>query len=195
MSDNLPPLPKPYTTEYDDIDKEDVDCFCVSQVKAYARAAIEADRVSRDVPADLAAVLLELDTPIAGLLGSHSWKFVPSTSKDSKEFDTFESSIPLVRWADHERTCRKIAALAASPQPQPVQAQPSEAATAESQVLTFSDVASRVCRAVAELPDRNSPEGWPDAMLVTQSELHGIMMDALDEWIDCIASMQAQKEE
>ena len=95
-----------------------------------ARAAIDADRVSRDVPTDLAAVLLELDTPIAGLLGSHSGKFIPSTSKDSKEFDAFESAIPLVRWADHERTCRKIAALAAAPQPQPVaqpvQEQPSE---------------------------------------------------------------------
>lgn len=121
MSDNLPPLP----------DLNRLAPFVEGLGKAILRemiddlAAIEADRVSRDMPADLAAVLLELDTPIAGLLGSHSGKFVPGTSKDSKEFDAFESAIPLVRWTDHERTCRKIAALAASPQPQPVQAQPS----------------------------------------------------------------------
>lgn len=33
--------------------------------------------------------------------------------------------------------------------------------------------------AVAELPDRTSPDDWPDAMLVTASELRGILEAAL----------------
>ena len=33
-----------------------------------------------------------------------------------------------------------------------------------------------VLREVAELPDRNSPEGWPEAMLVTGAELRQIII-------------------
>jgi hypothetical protein len=54
-------------------------------------------------------------------------------------------------------------------------------------VLTASDVASLVCRSVAEIPDRNSPEDFPDAMLVTANELHGIVLDAITEWVDASA--------
>lgn len=177
MSDNLPPLPHHimveniWTLESFIMTGENPKEAWQAMKSLRAIAAIEADRVSRYVPA--------------------GWKLVPvepTTAMVNSGAD-----------CDPERESVWTAMLAAAAQPQPVAqpvlAQPSEAATAESQVLTFSDVASRVCRAVAELPDRNSPEGWPDAMLVTQSELHGIMMDALDEWIDCIASMQAQKEE
>lgn len=33
-----------------------------------------------------------------------------------------------------------------------------------------------VIRDIAELPDRDSPEGWPEAMLVTAKELEAIIM-------------------
>jgi hypothetical protein len=36
----------------------------------------------------------------------------------------------------------------------------------------------QIVRAVAELPDRNSPEDWPEAMLVTADELRQILVDA-----------------
>lgn len=42
-----------------------------------------------------------------------------------------------------------------------------------------SRIAEDVCRAIAELPDRNSPEDWPDAMLVTHAELTEIVRDAI----------------
>lgn len=37
------------------------------------------------------------------------------------------------------------------------------------------DVASLVIRDVAELPNRTSPEDWPEAMLVTAEELENIL--------------------
>lgn len=37
----------------------------------------------------------------------------------------------------------------------------------------------RVLRRVAELPDRTSPEDWPDAMLVTYDELRQILIEEL----------------
>ena len=37
-------------------------------------------------------------------------------------------------------------------------------------------LAVAVCRDVAELPDRNSPEDWPEAMLVTANELEEIIL-------------------
>ncbi|WP_230680954.1 hypothetical protein [Paracidovorax cattleyae] len=40
-------------------------------------------------------------------------------------------------------------------------------------------IALDVCRQVAELPDRNSPEHWPQAMLVTADELHMIVREAI----------------
>ena len=41
------------------------------------------------------------------------------------------------------------------------------------------DTANSICRAVAELPDRNSPEDWPEAMLVTHDELKDIILEAM----------------
>lgn len=41
------------------------------------------------------------------------------------------------------------------------------------------NIATAVCRTVAELPDRNSPEDWPEAMLVTADELRSIVLAAL----------------
>ena len=43
-------------------------------------------------------------------------------------------------------------------------------------------VAHRICRDVAELPDRSSPADWPEAMLVTSDELHQIVMTQLKEF-------------
>ena len=40
-------------------------------------------------------------------------------------------------------------------------------------------IATSVCRAVSELPDRNSPQDWPEAMLVTGDELHQIVGDSV----------------
>ncbi len=36
-----------------------------------------------------------------------------------------------------------------------------------------------ILRRVAELPDRTSPEDWPEAMLVTHDELEAILVDVL----------------
>ena len=40
-------------------------------------------------------------------------------------------------------------------------------------------LASLIVRDVAELPDRNSPEDWPEAMIVTGEELRSIVVDRL----------------
>jgi len=40
-------------------------------------------------------------------------------------------------------------------------------------------IADHICNDVAELGDRNSPEDWPEAMLVTHAELRAIVLDAL----------------
>jgi len=42
-----------------------------------------------------------------------------------------------------------------------------------------SAVADKIVRDVAELPDRDSPEDWPEAMLVTGDELRAIVLAAL----------------
>ncbi|MFD1839101.1 hypothetical protein [Paracidovorax cattleyae] len=47
------------------------------------------------------------------------------------------------------------------------------------EVVEASAIASRICREVAELPDRNSPPDWPQAMLVTSDELHQIVRETL----------------
>jgi hypothetical protein len=41
------------------------------------------------------------------------------------------------------------------------------------------DVVADICQAVAELPDRTSPDDQPDMMLVTHDELQQIVTDAL----------------
>lgn len=38
----------------------------------------------------------------------------------------------------------------------------------------------RIVGAVAELPDRTSPDDWPDAMLVTACELRAIVRAEID---------------
>lgn len=40
-------------------------------------------------------------------------------------------------------------------------------------------VADKVVQSVVELPDRTSPDDWPEAMLVTSDELETIVLDAL----------------
>ena len=44
---------------------------------------------------------------------------------------------------------------------------------------TPATIASIICQAVAELPDRDSPPDWPEAMLVTHDELQQIVANAL----------------
>jgi hypothetical protein len=69
---------------------------------------------------------------------------------------------------------------------------------AESQLTALrgalDGLADRVIRQVAELPDRTSPEDWPEAMLVTSSELVGIITAALstDSLADQIATAKAE---
>lgn len=58
---------------------------------------------------------------------------------------------------------------AAAPRPQADAGAPTDAA----------GIAATVCRQVAELPDRDSPEDWPEAMLVTADELRMIVRQAL----------------
>lgn len=43
------------------------------------------------------------------------------------------------------------------------------------------EIADRVTRDVAELPDRTSPDEWPEAMLVTEKELRAIVIRALTQ--------------
>lgn len=64
-----------------------------------------------------------------------------------------------------EEIIRLDAALAAAPT---AQAAPAAVAGAALDVLA---IAAAVCQRVAELPDRNSPEDWPEAMLVTGAEM------------------------
>lgn len=45
---------------------------------------------------------------------------------------------------------------------------------------TREELADRICRDVADLPDRTSPDDQPEMMLVTGDELHGIVMNALE---------------
>ncbi len=47
------------------------------------------------------------------------------------------------------------------------------------EVLEADAFATAVCQRVAELPDRDSPEDWPEAMLVTHDELHMIVREAI----------------
>lgn len=43
--------------------------------------------------------------------------------------------------------------------------------------------AERVCADVADLPDRTSPEDWPEAMIVTGDELAGIVEQRAQEML------------
>lgn len=42
--------------------------------------------------------------------------------------------------------------------------------------MTIEEVVAAIVQRVAELPDRTSPEDWPEAMLVTADELSFIIM-------------------
>lgn len=43
----------------------------------------------------------------------------------------------------------------------------------------MDDLIERIVKRVAELPDRSSPDDWPEAMLVTAHELDFILRDEL----------------
>ena len=74
------------------------------------------------------------------------------------------------------------------------QALRAQAAVAEANAR-IDNIAARVCRSVAELPDRDSPEGWPEAMLVTHEELHAIVLGALNDDQPTTAATQGERGE
>jgi hypothetical protein len=45
----------------------------------------------------------------------------------------------------------------------------------------IAGIARKVCVDVCELPDRTSPDDWPEACLVTSEELHIIVTERLNE--------------
>lgn len=47
----------------------------------------------------------------------------------------------------------------------------------------IKELVGSVVRQVAELPDRNSPEDWPEAMIVTGAELEEIILNTLGEYL------------
>lgn len=47
-------------------------------------------------------------------------------------------------------------------------------------VAAMDRIAKAVCKRVADLDDRTSPDDWPDAMLVTGRELYDIIMQEFD---------------
>lgn len=47
-------------------------------------------------------------------------------------------------------------------------------------VAAMERIATAVCKRVANLDDRTSPDDWPEAMLVTGKELHDIIMQEFD---------------
>jgi hypothetical protein len=54
-----------------------------------------------------------------------------------------------------------------------------QTAPARIALLDAAGIAANVCQEVAELPDRSSPDDWPEAMLVTHEELRAIVVAAL----------------
>lgn len=46
--------------------------------------------------------------------------------------------------------------------------------------MDLNEIIAKIIRDVAELPDRTSPEDWPDAMLVEPVELNDILVSHLD---------------
>ena len=49
-----------------------------------------------------------------------------------------------------------------------------------------------VLRDVAELPDRNSPDDWPDALIVTGEELEIILEEAFEQAATALTQLQAR---
>lgn len=111
MSDNLPPLMQPLCRMPEGLQEE---------VKAYARAAIEADLVSRDVPAtpDVVTVTRDFIRGFRTLVHNYSLRAEPPSYYHGTEGDAFSAA--------YARCGRDLAEvdklLAASPQPQPVPA-------------------------------------------------------------------------
>lgn len=52
-----------------------------------------------------------------------------------------------------------------------------------------------VSRSVAEMPDRSSPEDWPEAMLVTQDELTEIVEREIEKLLESLQSPTPAPEE
>ncbi|PWB21363.1 hypothetical protein DCO45_02905 [Comamonas sp. JNW] len=52
-------------------------------------------------------------------------------------------------------------------------------------------MADQICQRVAELPDRDSPADWPEAMLVTPDELRNIILDAINDAAQAVAAQAA----
>jgi hypothetical protein len=55
-----------------------------------------------------------------------------------------------------------------------------------------TDLAANICKRVAELPDRSSPDDWPEAMLVTHEELTFIVVDEILTEIDRLVNAKEQ---
>ncbi|MFA9283732.1 hypothetical protein ACCQ08_03035, partial [Comamonas sp. SY3] len=52
-------------------------------------------------------------------------------------------------------------------------------------------MADQICQRVAELPDRDSPADWPEAMLVTPDELRNIILDAINDAAQAVEAQAA----
>ncbi|MEJ5127669.1 hypothetical protein WH367_16630 [Comamonas sp. MYb21] len=52
-------------------------------------------------------------------------------------------------------------------------------------------IADQICLSVAELPDRDSPADWPQAMLVTSDELRNIVLNAISYAAQAVAAQAA----
>lgn len=84
------------------------------------------------------------------------------------------------RWLEHEVGPKIAALLAAAPTTQAApETREARGKRLISEMLEADSIATAACRQVAELPERSSPEDWPEAMLVTQEELHSIVFDAV----------------
>ncbi len=56
-------------------------------------------------------------------------------------------------------------------------------------------IADQVCLSVAELPDRDSPADWPQAMLVTSDELRNIVLNAINYAAQAVEAQAAPNSE
>ena len=72
------------------------------------------------------------------------------------------------------------AALKGVPQPAKPEAEARIVTSHALPVTMWDSIATAVVKRVAELPDRSSPDNWPEAMLVTSEELHDIIMSEFD---------------
>lgn len=86
--------------------------------------------------------------------------------------------VPEIR-AHHERLM-KIASTLSTAAAQPPETCDALGKRLIGEMLEADAIATVVCRQVAELPDRSSPEDWPEAMLVTHEELDSIVFEAVN---------------